>query len=185
MRTGILVVLAGLLPAVAQAHTGHELSGFWAGLLHPLTGLDHLLAFFCAGLWLAHGSKAASLTMGAGFLLALLLGAGAGLMGLMIPQVEQGILLSLLVLGGMVIMQQRLASHWLTMLCGALLVMHGMVHGLEIPQAASAISYLSGFLLASAVLFSTGLLVAQLSPRLLVQSLGAMVAATGLWFSLI
>ena len=39
-----------LLPALAQAHPGHGGdAGFIAGVMHPLTGLDHLLGIVAAG----------------------------------------------------------------------------------------------------------------------------------------
>src|SRR5688500_12201186 len=44
----------GLLPALAQAHPGHpehDPIGFFTGALHPLGGLDHLLALVAIGLW--------------------------------------------------------------------------------------------------------------------------------------
>src|SRR3546814_5667932 len=43
--------LIGLAGPVA-AHAGHDtLSGFAVGLLHPLSGVDHLLAMLMVGLW--------------------------------------------------------------------------------------------------------------------------------------
>ena len=55
----IIPALAGLaaagvaaLPAAAHpGHAGHEALGVVAGLAHPLTGLDHLLAMVGVGLW--------------------------------------------------------------------------------------------------------------------------------------
>jgi urease accessory protein len=47
-----LLLLSGLaLSLPAAAHPGHAETGFAAGLLHPLTGLDHLLALLAVGLW--------------------------------------------------------------------------------------------------------------------------------------
>lgn len=46
-------------PALAFAHPGHGEHGLVAGLAHPLTGLDHLLAMFAAGLWAAQQQGAA------------------------------------------------------------------------------------------------------------------------------
>ena len=44
------VVLA--LPAVARAHEeAGQAAGFLAGCLHPVSGLDHLLAMVAVGLW--------------------------------------------------------------------------------------------------------------------------------------
>ncbi|WP_260436657.1 HupE/UreJ family protein, partial [Pseudomonas aeruginosa] len=50
----LLAALALLAaPALAFAHPGHGEHGLVAGLAHPLTGLDHLLAMFAVGLWAA------------------------------------------------------------------------------------------------------------------------------------
>ena len=39
-----------ILPALAQAHPGHAGdTGFAAGLLHPFTGIDHVLGLMVAG----------------------------------------------------------------------------------------------------------------------------------------
>ena len=40
---------AASLPALA--HPGHVEMGFADGMLHPLTGIDHLLALLAAGIW--------------------------------------------------------------------------------------------------------------------------------------
>ena len=52
----ILPLLLILTPSVALAHPGHGI-GFLAGLEHPLTGMDHLLAMLAIGLWAAARSK--------------------------------------------------------------------------------------------------------------------------------
>ncbi len=54
----ILGALALLLtPALAFAHPGHGDNGLMAGISHPISGLDHLLAMLAVGLW-APSSKA-------------------------------------------------------------------------------------------------------------------------------
>ena len=35
----------------AQAHVGHDVTGFVSGFVHPLGGLDHILAMVAIGLW--------------------------------------------------------------------------------------------------------------------------------------
>ena len=48
-------ILASVSSA-ALAHPGHNVSGLAAGLMHPFSGLDHLLAMVAVGLWAAQGS---------------------------------------------------------------------------------------------------------------------------------
>ena len=47
--------LATLTPMAALAHPGHDVTGagFMAGLMHPLTGLDHVLMIIATSLWAA------------------------------------------------------------------------------------------------------------------------------------
>ena len=47
----LALVLAAALPAPACAHAGTGLAGgFAAGVVHPLTGFDHMLAMIAVGL---------------------------------------------------------------------------------------------------------------------------------------
>ncbi len=184
MRKQILVGLAALMPVVAQAHTGHELSGFMAGVLHPLSGLDHLLAFICAGVLLAGRNRQQAMTGAGAFAVALLLGATVGLAGWVVPQVEQWVLLSVMLMGLAVVLVQRLKSSQLIAMVGSVLLMHGWVHGLEMPLAASPAVYLSGFIAASLMLVGCGLALVKFAPRSLVQGMGALVAGAGLLMTL-
>ncbi|HWW73296.1 MAG TPA: HupE/UreJ family protein, partial [Duganella sp.] len=45
-----LMLLALTYGGAALAHPGHD-HGAMAGLLHPLTGIDHILAMLAVGLW--------------------------------------------------------------------------------------------------------------------------------------
>ena len=53
------LVLLFLLPALpALAHSDHgQAGGFLAGLLHPVGGLDHVLAMVAVGLWGADDAR--------------------------------------------------------------------------------------------------------------------------------
>jgi urease accessory protein len=47
MATGLMVTATA-----ASAHAGHDAgTGFTSGLLHPMLGLDHLLAMAAIGFW--------------------------------------------------------------------------------------------------------------------------------------
>jgi urease accessory protein len=53
MRKLICTATLSLVPMLAQAHPGHASdTGFAAGLLHPLTGMDHLAGIVVAGMLL-------------------------------------------------------------------------------------------------------------------------------------
>ncbi len=171
MRKQILIGLAALMPVVAQAHTGHELSGFMAGVLHP-------------GVLLAGRNRQQAMTGAGAFAVVLLLGAMAGLVGWVVPQVEQWVLLSVMLMGLAVVLVQRLKSSQLIAMVGSVLLLHGWVHGMEMPLAASPVAYLSGFIAASLMLVGSGLALAKFAPRSLLQGMGALVAGTGLFMTL-
>ncbi|MDO8302187.1 MAG: HupE/UreJ family protein, partial [Sedimentisphaerales bacterium] len=42
-----------LIATPAFAHPGEHTTGFWAGFVHPFTGLDHLVAMMLLGVWFA------------------------------------------------------------------------------------------------------------------------------------
>jgi urease accessory protein len=142
-----------MLALPAAAHPGHGASGLAAGLLHPLTGLDHLLALLALGLWssrLRHGAALPPL-----FLVLMALGAACGgmLPDAMLPALENSIAATVLLLGVLAATALRLPP-WLALavagMCGLL---HGMAHGRELAGMASG----AGFLLASALLMGAGM----------------------------
>ena len=96
----------------ASAHIGtepgaHSTLGLWDGLLHPLTGLDHLAAMLAVGFWSALTARRVW-TAPLAFAAMLLLGALLGLTGIELPAVEPLIAASLLVLGLLVALRTRL-----------------------------------------------------------------------------
>lgn len=147
-----------LAPALAQAHPGaHHVTGFTSGLAHPMTGLDHLLAMVAVGLWAVQLGGRATWLVPSAFAGVMTLGAFAGMSGLVLPGVEQGIMLSVLVLGVLVAAAVRLP-----MVAGAALVsvfalFHGMAHGMEMPENAGGFSYVAGFLAATIALHLAGM----------------------------
>ena len=88
----------------AFAHPGHDVaSGAMAGLMHPLTGIDHLIALACVGAFFAMVSARVRWTGVAALLGALAAGAGVGLVGIRLPAAEWMIALSVLVAGVMLV----------------------------------------------------------------------------------
>lgn len=153
------LTLAAALPLAAAAHTGtdagHHHHGFMAGLLHPLTGSDHLAAMLAVGLWSALAARgrrdlvAAPLAF-AGMLLA---GALAGLAGATLPGVEPMIAASLLVIGLLLAARLRLPTAAGAALVGGFALFHGIAHGGELAGAAA----MAGMVLATAALHALGL----------------------------
>ena len=53
LAAAVITLATIAIPTVASAHPGHEGAGFVHGLLHPLGGLDHILAMVAVGLFAA------------------------------------------------------------------------------------------------------------------------------------
>lgn len=154
-------ILGALLPLAAQAHPGHEThASLVLGLMHPLTGWDHLTVLLCLGL-LAAG-RGARMAMGAGMLLAVSLAGGAAL-GLAFPKVpfvEPAILATVIASASMLLVRARIGRGGLLTLCLGFTLVHGMAHGQEAP-AGDLTAYFAGFTFAGTALFAAGMAVAQ------------------------
>jgi urease accessory protein len=159
-----LVLIAALLPLPALAHPGHgEALGFLAGVLHPLSGADHMLAMVMVGLWAGTLGGAARLALPGAFLAAMLAGFGLGAAGIALPGVEAGILASVVVLGALVALAVPMSVRTAASLVAVAGLLHGHAHGTE---GAATISYALGFLATTAGLIGAGLLLAAPLARL-------------------
>lgn len=171
-----------LVPSLAHAHIGvGQTSGLTHGLLHPITGLDHIAAMVAVGLWAAqHGGRAIWIVP-LSFVAVMSAGSLIGTVGISIPFVETGIVASVLVLGLLIVLAVRLPLAASTLLVGLFALFHGHAHGAEIPEAVSGLAYGIGFVLATGLLHCCGIwlgLLAQKSavPHLIRYAGGAAVA---------
>jgi urease accessory protein len=184
---------AVLAPAAAWAHADlHPGGGFVAGFLHPISGLDHLVAMVAVGLWGAVlGPPALWLlplafppVMAMGGLLALL--DLLALLGMPLPGVEVGIALSGVVMGLMVLLELRPPLWIAALIVATFAVFHGHAHGSEVPAGANALLYSLAFVIATGLLHLVGILLGEArrwpAGRALVRLTGAGVALVGLWF---
>ena len=158
VRTVLLPALPLLLAAGgAEAHTlGAHGAGFASGLAHPFLGLDHVLAMVGVGLWAAQLGGRATWAVPAAFVAVMLVGGALGMAGVALGPVELGIAASLVVLGALVTLGVRLPLAAAAALAGAFALFHGHAHGTELPQAASALGYACGFVIATALLHAAG-----------------------------
>jgi urease accessory protein len=155
MRAGnktIALVGLLLLAPVANAHTfGAGGAGLGAGLVHPLIGLDHLLALIGAGLWAGWLGGGARYLLPAGFLAGMLGGALLAWAGLAVPLVEPMIAISVLLFGVLAASAVRPSLFLAVIVLFAFALFHGHAHGAELPQAAHPALYVLGFLATSAL----------------------------------
>jgi urease accessory protein len=173
-------------PAVALAHPGHGAS-FAAGVLHPLSGLDHLATMLAIGLWAAQLGTRLRRAVPASFMAVMLAGACVGLIGGSaggFGMSDQIIAASLLLLGMLIAASARLPFSTCLLLAGGFAFFHGYAHGAEAPSQAAAAPYLAGMLITSATLHLVGLglgrWLEQQGVATLTRWLGGAVAITGI-----
>ena len=180
MRKPLIATLALLAFAgAAQAHPGHAPQGFASGLVHPLLGIDHLLAAVAVGLFAAQRGGRATWALPATFLVALVAGGVATALGISVPAVEPVVLASVLVLGLAVASAAqpplRLAAAMTVLFAFA----HGAAHGAECAPA----SAFAGLVASTVALLLAGLALGlgarRLRAELLLRLAGTATFAVG------
>ena len=177
--TAIILMLAS---SVAFAHPGHNVSGLAAGLMHPFTGMDHLLAMVAVGLWAARGGNRKVWLLPATFMTTLVLGAVIAMQWPSLPMVETGIAVSVLALGLLVSLSMQLPAMPSVAIIALFGLLHGYAHGLELPESAAPAAYALGFLAATASLHLGGIAVGIASRHRyarLSRILGSVIAISG------
>jgi urease accessory protein len=179
--TSVLAAAFALSATPALAHVGvgdvHDFSG---GLLHPLSGLDHMLAALAVGLWAALAGSRQPFVWPAVFVGTMTLATFAGAAGFHLPFGEPAIAGSVLALGLLIALMVR-ASAWVgAVLIAAFAVVHGHAHGAE---GGAALPYLAGLMVATAVLHvagvATGRLAVTWNVPVLARGAGGLIAAAG------
>jgi urease accessory protein len=168
----------------ASAHTGHDANGLAAGLLHPFSGIDHLLAMVAVGLWAGQSGKRSVWLLPAVFMSMLAAGAGVALLLPSLPLIETGIAASVLMLGLITALSLNVPVALSIALSAAFGLVHGYAHGMEMPGTAEPVLYALGFLAATAALHFSGVAL-SLATRgrfaHFAQLMGAAIALSGVW----
>lgn len=147
------------VPVPALAHSGiGTATGFSAGFSHPGGGADHLLAMTAVGLWATQAGGRAVWSVPAAFVGMMIIGAALGISGIHVPHIEEGILLSVLILGLLIAGAFRLSLPVSVAIAGFFALFHGYAHGIEMPTATGTVSYIAGFALATVLLHAAGIL---------------------------
>jgi urease accessory protein len=182
-----LTLAAALWPAVSWAHVEEgRAEGILAGLHHPVSGLDHVLAMISVGLWGAQLGPPAVWILPVTFPMVMAFGGMLGLLGVPLPGVEVGIALSALLLGFAVAAEWRPPLWAAAVLVGFFAVFHGHAHGTELPAGASGLLYSIGFVAATGTLHAVGIGIGVIHRwsfgRLALRGAGAVVGLSGLFF---
>lgn len=181
-----LLLLSLLLPFAASAHTIGG-TGLVSGMTHPLIGMDHLLAMLAVGVVSSIIGGRALWVVPATFLGTMLVGGAIALVGIHLPVIEQGVALSVLVLGVMIALSKKIPLG-VTMGSVALFALfHGYAHGIESPTIANPALYALGFILSTTLLHISGVLVGHYALKhstttTLLRYSGATMGVIGVFF---
>jgi urease accessory protein len=184
-----LTVFASTLLWVQPVHAHIErgqAAGLFTGLMHPVSGLDHVLAMIAVGLWGAQLGSPAIWILPVTFPMVMAFGGMLGLIGVPVPGVEIGIAVSALLLGVAVLVELRPSLPLAAVLVGFFAIFHGHAHGTELPAGQSGLLYSMGFVVATGSLHATGIAVGLIHRwpwgRVALRLAGASVAASGIFF---
>jgi urease accessory protein len=158
MLATVAAMAIGGFAAPALAHTGasatHDLAH---GFLHPLGGLDHVLAMVAVGLYASQLGGRSLWLLPAAFVATMIGGGLLGYVAVPMPMVEQGIGLSVVAMGLAIAVGLRLPTLAAAVLVGLFALVHGHAHGSEGAELASFLSYAAGFVAATAILHAAGI----------------------------
>lgn len=157
-----LAALLILAPTAALAHTGHgDTSGFVHGFMHPVGGIDHVLAMVAVGVFAFVLGGRALWLVPLSFVSMMAVGFVLGVTGVEVPFVELGIALSSIVIGAAAAWGKPMPVAAAMSLVGVFAIFHGHAHGAEMPVVAAGLEYALGFIAATALLHVTGIAAAM------------------------
>lgn len=202
-KTNIISGLA-LLPTLAFAHPGHELMAadgsfslsILSGMLHPLTGFDHLMLALGMGMLFTqmHSFKKGFVALLIGLVTGFVLSLSVSLNSLFI---EYGILLSIVLLTMALMsryfnvalnqnheMSVKTVYKFLVIGFGALAMFHGAAHAIEVPANSNTAGFFTGMIVAMLGLYTIGkgfatYLNTHLQDSLIIQRVIAVVGLCG------
>ncbi len=158
--TALLGLCLVLWSRAAEAHiVKGQAMGLLSGFLHPISGLDHVLAMVSVGLWGAQLGAPAIWVLPVTFPMAMALGGMLGFLGLPLPGPEIGIALSMVMLGGAVMLEAQPPLPIVAGIVGFFAIFHGYAHGTELPAGQSALLYSLGFVVATGCLHVAGIVI--------------------------
>jgi urease accessory protein len=191
-KSALIFIASYALSTGASAHIGNELhshSSFMTGLLHPLGGVDHLLAMLAVGIWSAVSARRAGPALLWGplaFANMLVLGALLGLQGVGSGVVEPIVAASVLALGLLVLTRRGMGVAASMALVGGFAMFHGLAHGAELAAingvGGDAVAAIAGMFTTTIALHLTGVALGwtlRATPVWATRATGAAVASSG------
>lgn len=183
------LVFTGLLgfAQVCSAHIGIlPANGLADGLLHPFSGIDHVSVMLGVGLWAGTQRRQAALLIIGVFLAAMSSGAVLGMHGMWFQSVESAVMATLIVVG--LLLAAGKVRFWQPLglaIVAVSALLHGLVHGAEMPETAQAYAYIAGFVSATGILHGLGLVcglwLSRMNAGVLVRLYGGATGLAGAW----
>jgi urease accessory protein len=155
----ILLPLSTLLfPAVVYAHPGTLAQHIFVnGVIHPFTGVDHLLAMLAIGMWLSasrRNTQIAMLPLAMGTIVMSMFSAGyLGVIG----QIDLLLAATVLLLGALLAFRFSGSSVLRVGTGLGICFLHAYAHGIEATAGQPMLGYSLGIALSSAALIAVGL----------------------------
>ena len=144
----------------------HPVQGLTQGILHPLLGIDHLLAMLAVGLLAAQFAGRQKWYAPACFVGGLIAGGALGLAGIQFSYMEVGIAISLICLGCALAVGKRLHLAAVLFASSAFGVFHGYAHGVEANGSTSTqLLFMVGMLITTILLQLAGVGLGDLARR--------------------
>ena len=185
LRTACLAALWCTCTAALAHTTESATGGLVSGLLHPVQGLDHLLAMVAVGVWGAFLGRPLIWALPVVFPLLMVIGGVLGIAEVPVPSVEAGIAFSVVLLGAAILAAWRAPLAAAVALVAVFGVLHGHAHGTELPEAASPAAYSAGFVIATGLLHLAGIALGGIGRdsqgRAVLRGIGAAMALVGGW----
>jgi urease accessory protein len=180
MRLRLYLALIALFASPASAHPGPvgHVHPFADGMLHPLTGADHVIVMASVGLWGAMIGGRAIWAWPATFMGLMLAGFAAACLGLQMSFAESVISASIVVLGLLAVLRVRAPLALGVAIVGLFAFFHGYAHATE-AAAASIIPYAVGFMLSTAGLHGAGIVLGLWLRHMADRTIVRMDGATG------
>ncbi|TAN67043.1 MAG: HupE/UreJ family protein [Methylobacter sp.] len=182
IKNWLITALLLVSPSL-YAHTGGHIDhSLISGLLHPLTGIDHLLVLMAVGLIAVKQGGKALFAFPAVFLALMAVGALINAYGIQIPFVESFIALSLVAFGLLVSINQKQRAKIFFLGVSFFAVFHGYAHAAEIPADVGAVQYFSALMLMSLAICVGGCVIGLMTGKRMNYLFSLMCLSSGLYY---
>ncbi|KLT73672.1 hypothetical protein PL75_01630 [Neisseria arctica] len=180
----ILVTAVLSIPALAFAHPDNGDGGMLAGIFHPVSGLDHILAMLAVGLWAVSFNGKTRWVIPITFVGMMVLGFFLGNYGIYVTAMEQGIAASVLVIGLAAAWVKHIPTIIAIVVVGIFAIFHGAAHSIE--MVGNINSFLLGFSISTVLLHAVGFFIGSAFHQnvWINRTIGTAIGSVGLYLLL-